>query len=105
MNLAFVVLQRKVNARMRERQPGHRLAGVSHVGLRGAHELSPHRRVVKQIANLDRRADRTAANGDVAEPATVDFGRSITSPAAILLITLAESWRMSLIESVRGENV
>ena len=44
--------------------PRERLADVAQLGLRGAQELAPHRRVEEQIADLDGRADRAAAGHD-----------------------------------------
>ncbi len=68
-----VVLKRAMHVRVGQRQPREGLAHVPHFGLRGAHEFAPHRRVVKQLPNLDRRAHRTAAGPDGLRHAAGDF--------------------------------
>ncbi len=49
---------------MDQRHARERFADVPHLGLRRAQELAPHRRVVEQLPDFDRRAHRAAAGRD-----------------------------------------
>ncbi len=58
---AVVVPQRHVPVGVGQRDARERLDRVPDFRLRGAQELAAHRRIEEQLADLERRADRTAA--------------------------------------------
>ena len=86
MQHAVVVPQRAVDVRIGQGQPGEGFADVTHLGLRAAQKLPPHRRVVEQLSNFDRRPPRAAARRHAQRMTGRDFqlgtGRRLVGAAA-----------------------